>query len=138
MNALSSGARGSALIPLIARVLLAALFLVSGIRSLVAVAGTSGYFARLGVPMPGIVTWVVIAVEMVGAVMLVAGWRTRLAAWGLAAFVVVATYLGHQFWAVDSSQYVNQLNHFLKNVAIIGGLLLVAAHGPGRLAFDRR
>ncbi len=137
MNALFSGARGPALIPLIARVLLAALFLVSGLRSLAAVAGTSAYFARLGVPMPGIVAWVVIAFEIVGAVMLIAGWRARLAAWGLAAFVVAATYLGHPFWAVDASQYVNQLNHFLKNLALIGGLLLVAAHGPGRLAFDR-
>jgi putative oxidoreductase len=137
MNASFSGARGPALIPLIARVLLAALFLVSGIRSLVSVAGTTGYFARLGVPMPGIATWVVIGVEIVGAIMLIVGWRTRLAAWGLAAFVVAATYLGHPFWAVDSGQYANQLNHFLKNLALIGGLLLVAAHGPGRLAFDR-
>lgn len=138
MNASSSGVRGPALMPLIARVLLSALFLVSALRSLGAVAGTSGYFARLGVPMPGIVTWVVIAFEIVGAVMLIAGWRTRLAAWGLVAFVVVATLLAHRFWAVDPAQYANQLNHFLKNLAVIGGLLLVAAHGPGRLAFDSR
>lgn len=138
MNAFSSGARGPAVIPLIARMLLSALFLVSGVRSLAAVAGTSGYLARLGVPMPGIVTWVMIAFEIVGAVMLIAGWRTRLAAWGLVAFVVAATILGHRFWAVDPAQYANQLNHFLKNLAVIGGLLLVAAHGPGRLAFDRR
>jgi len=138
MNALLSGARGSALMPLLARILLALLFLVSAVRSIGAVAGTASYLARLGVPISEVMAWVVIAVEIVGAVMLIAGWRTRLAAWGLAAFVVVATLLAHRFWAVDPAQYANQLNHFLKNLAVIGGLLLVAAHGPGRLAFDRR
>ena len=130
--------RVPAVIPFIARILLAALFLVSDVRSLVAVAATSGYFARLGVPMSDVVTWVVIVFEIVGAIMLIVGWQTRLAAWGLAAFVVVATVLAHRFWEVDPGQYVNQLNHFLKNVAIIGGLLLVAAHGPGRAALDSR
>jgi putative oxidoreductase len=138
MNAAFGATRSPAVLPLIARILLALLFLVSAVRSLGAVAGTAGYFARLGVPMSEVVTWVVIAVEIVGAVMLIVGWRTRLAAWGLAVFVVVATLLAHRFWAVDPGQYVNQLNHFLKNLAILGGLLLVAAHGPGRLAFDRR
>lgn len=138
MNASFGTTRAPALIPLLARILLALLFVVSAVRSLGAVAGTAGYLARLGVPMSEVMAWVVIAVELVGAVMLVAGWRTRLAAWGLAAFVVVATLLAHRFWAVDPAQYANQLNHFLKNLAVIGGLLLVAAHGPGRLAFDRR
>ncbi len=138
MNASFRAARAPSAIPLIARILLAVLFLVSGIRALGAVAGTSGYIARLGVPMPEVATWMVIAVEIVGAILLIVGWQTRLAAWGLAAFVIVATYLAHQFWAVDPSQYVNQLNHFLKNLAVIGGLLLVAAYGPGRLALDSR
>ncbi len=138
MNALLATARSPMLIPLVARMLLAMLFLVSAIRSLGAVAGTAGYFARLGMPVPEVMAWVVIVVEIAGALLLIFGWQTRLAASGLAAFVVVATYLGHPFWAVDSSQYVNQLNHFLKNLGLIGGLLLLAAHGPGRLAFDRR
>ena len=126
------------LITLAARILLAALFLVSALRSLAAFSGTAGYFGRLGVPLPEVMTWVVITVELLGAAMLIVGWRARLAAWGLAAFVVVATLLAHRFWAVDPAQYANQLNHFLKNLAVIGGLLLVAVHGPGRLAVDRR
>jgi len=127
-----------AVAPLLTRVLVAPLFLVSAIRSLGAVSGTGGYLGRLGVPMPEVMAWVVIAIEIMGAVLLILGWKTRLAAWVLAAFVVVATLLAHRFWAVDSAQYVNQLNHFLKNLAILGGLVLLAAHGPGRLAFDRR
>lgn len=138
MNDSSSAARTPAPAPLIARILLALVFLVSGVRSLGAVAGTAGYLARLGVPMPDIMAWVVIIVEILGAIMLIVGWKTRLAAWVLVAFVVVATLLAHRFWAGDPAQYVNQLNHFLKNLAMIGGLLLVAVHGPGRLALDRR
>jgi len=128
----------AAVVTLVARIALAALFLVSALRSVAAFAGTAGYFGRLGVPLPEVMTWVVITVEILGAAMLIVGWRARLAAWGLAAFVVVATLLAHRFWAVDAAQYANQLNHFLKNLAVIGGLLLLAVHGPGRLALDRR
>ena len=88
--------------------------------------------------MPGIMVWGVIIVEIVAALMLIFGWQTRLAAWALLAFVIVATLVGHRFWSGDPAQYVNQLNHFLKNLAIIGGLLLLAVHGPGRAALDRR
>ena len=135
MNARSSA---MAVVPLLTRLLIAPLFLVSAIRSLGAVAGTAGYLGRLGLPMPEVMAWIVIVVEISGAIMLIVGWKTRFAAWMLAAFVVVATLLAHRFWAADPAQYVNQLNHFLKNLAVLGGLLLLAAHGPGRLAFDRR
>jgi putative oxidoreductase len=138
MNESSSAPGAATLLPLLARILIAPLFLVSALRSLYAVAGTAGYFARLGVPMPEVMTWVVIAIELAGAVLLIAGWQTRFTAWVLVAFVVVATLLAHRFWAGDPAQYANQLNHFLKNLAVIGGLLLLAVHGPGRVALDRR
>ena len=138
MNESSGASRAATLLPLLARLLIAPLFLVSALRSLYAVAGTAAYLARLGLPMPGIMVWGVIIVEIVGALMLIFGWQTRLAAWALLAFVIVATLVGHRFWSGDPAQYVNQLNHFLKNLAIIGGLLLLAVHGPGRAALDRR
>jgi putative oxidoreductase len=138
MNESSSAPGAPTLLPLFARILIAPLFLVSAARSLYAVAGTTGYLARLGAPMPEVTTWIVIGVELVGAALLVVGWRTRLTAWVLVAFVIVATLLGHRFWAADPAQYANQLNHFLKNLAVIGGLLLLAVHGPGRAALDRR
>jgi putative oxidoreductase len=138
MNESTSAAPASAFAPLLARILIAPLFLVSALRSLYAVAGTTGYLARLGAPMPEVTTWIVIIIELVGAALLIVGWQTRLTAWVLAAFVVVATLLGHRFWAADPAQYANQLNHFLKNLAVLGGLLLLAAHGPGRAALDRR
>jgi putative oxidoreductase len=120
------------------RMLLAALFLVAGIRKLMAVAGTAGYFAKLGFPMPEVLVWVVIAVELGGALLLILGWHARKAAWLLMLFTLIATFAAHRFWEVDAAQYVNQMNHFLKNLAIVGGLLFVAAAGAGSLGMDAR
>ena len=120
------------------RILLAALFLVAGTRKLMAVAGTAGYFGKLGFPMPEVLVWVVIVVEIGGALLLILGWHARKAAWLLMLFTLIATFAAHRFWDVDAAQYGNQLNHFLKNLAIVGGLLFVAAAGTGSLSMDAR
>jgi putative oxidoreductase len=124
--------------PLIARILIAPLFLVAGYNKLMAVAGTAGYFAKLGFPMPEIMVWVAIAIEIGGGLLLLIGWKTRWVAWLLIAFVAIATFMAHRFWAVDAAQYANQLNAFLKNIAVIGGLLMFVAHGPGSASVDKR
>lgn len=110
-----------------ARALIAALFLVSGVRKFMYLAATTGFFTKLGVPMPEIATPVIAAFEVIAGALLLIGWRTRYVAWALAAFTLVATGLGHQFWTYDAAQYGNQLNHFLKNLAVVGGLLALAA-----------
>lgn len=125
------------IVPLAGRILLAAIFLVAGYGKLMAFAGTSGYFAKLGFPMPDVMTVLAIAVELGGALLLIAGWRTRWAAWALILFVAIATFAAHRFWEFDAAQYRNQMNHFLKNLALIGGLLFVVAYGPGRLSADK-
>ena len=124
--------------PLIARILIAPLFLVAGYNKLMAVAGTAGYFAKLGFPMPEIMVWVAIAIEIGGGLLLLIGWKTRWVSWLLIAFVAIATFMAHRFWAVDAAQYANQLNAFLKNLAAIGGLLMFVAHGPGSASVDKR
>jgi putative oxidoreductase len=119
------------------RVLLAVIFLIAGYQKLVGFAGTSGYFAKLGFPAPDAMTVLAIAVELGGALLLIVGWRSRWAAWALILFVAIATFAAHRFWEFDASQYRNQMNHFLKNLAIIGGLLYVAAFGAGGIAYDK-
>lgn len=124
---------------LVARVLLALLFLVAGIRKLMAVAATAGYFAKLGFPAPEAMVWLSIVVEIGGAALLIAGWQTRRAAWLLIAFTAIATAMGHRFWEFsDAAQYTAQLNNFLKNVAVIGGLLYVVVAGPGAVSVEGR
>jgi putative oxidoreductase len=123
---------------LVGRLLLAPLFVVSGIRKLLGVAAAAGYFAKLGLPAPEVMVWAAILIEIGGGILLIAGWQTRRIAWLLVVFVAIATAMAHRFWEYDASQYANQMNHFLKNVAIIGGLLYVAALGAGALSLDGR
>ncbi|HEX6321677.1 MAG TPA: DoxX family protein [Burkholderiales bacterium] len=125
------------MLPLLGRLLIAAIFLVAGIRKILIWEGQVGYFTRLGFPAPEFFTVLAIVIEIGGALLLIAGWRTRWVAWLLIAFVVIATGMAHRFWEFDAAQQANQLNHFLKNVAIVGGLLFVAAFGPGRSSVDK-
>lgn len=126
------------IIPLAGRVLLSLLFFVAGYNKIINVAGTAGYFGKLALPMPEVLVWLVIAVELVGALLILMGWQTRLVAWGMAIFTVATALVGHKFWGVDPAQFNSQLTQFLKNLAIAGGFLMLAAWGPGRLSADRR
>jgi putative oxidoreductase len=123
---------------LVGRILLATVFLVAGIRKLMAVAGSTGYLAKLGFPAPEVLIWVAIAIEIGGAALLILGWQARKVSWLMIIFVAIATLMAHRFWQFDAAQYANQMNHFLKNFAIIGGLLYVVVFGPGALSMDNR
>ena len=123
---------------LVGRILLSLVFLIAGYRKLMGVAASAGYFAKLGFPMPEVLVWVAIAVELGGAILLIVGWKTRWVAWLLALFTVIAAFAAHRFWEVDPAQYANQMNHFLKNLAIVGGMVILAATGPGALSVDGR
>ncbi|MFC7477137.1 DoxX family protein [Dankookia sp. GCM10030260] len=127
---------------LLARIMLSALFLVSGYFKLMAVERTTGYFAGLGVPMPGIMVWLAILAELGLPILLLLGIRTRWVALALCLFTLVTAAIGHRFWGIDTAtqfpQYVGQLTQFLKNLGIAGGFLLLALTGPGRFAVDRR
>jgi putative oxidoreductase len=120
-------------VPLVGRILLAALFLIAAYNKVTNVAGTVGYFGKLGLPSPDILVWVVIAVEAVGGIFTVIGFQTRVVAWGMAIFTLLTAIFGHKFW-VDPGQMTN----FLKNLSIMGGFLMLAVAGPGRLSVDRR
>ena len=120
------------------RVLIGLLFLVPGIRITMSFPGTVAYFSKLNFPAPELMVWLAIIIEIGGAVLLTVGWRTRWVSCLLVAFVLVATATAHRFWEFEGAQYENQLHHFLKNLAIIGGLLYVIAFGPGAMSVDGR
>jgi putative oxidoreductase len=115
------------------RTFLGALFLVSGLLKIGRFAGVASTLAALGLPISLAVTVLVIMVEVGGGLALALGWHARTAATTLMLFVVIATLMFHPFWAADAAAYGNQLNHFLKNVAILGALLTVACTAtPGK------
>lgn len=122
--------------PLVGRILLALLFIPAGIGKLTGFSGTVGYIASAGLPLPQVGAAMAIVVELGVAAALLVGWRTRWAALILAAFTVAAAVFFHAFWAAAPEQQMMQTINFWKNIAIVGGLLFVAAHGAGRYALD--
>lgn len=124
--------------PLVGRILMALIFLVSGFGKITGFAGTAGYMASKGMPFAEVLLAGALVFELAGAIMLILGWRVHWGALLLIVFMIPATLMFHNFWAVDAAQYQNQLNHFLKNVAMTGGLLYVMAFGAGPLSMDSR
>lgn len=123
---------------LIGRLLLALLFLPAGIGKVTGFAGTVGYIASVGLPLPTLGAIIALVVEIVGGLALIAGFGTRLAALVLAVFTLVASFFFHAYWAVPAAQqFVTQLL-FMKNIAVVGGLLTLAAWGAGAWSLDAR
>jgi putative oxidoreductase len=122
---------------LIGRVLIAALFIPAGISKIGGFEGTVGYIASVGLPLATAGAIVAILVEVVAGAALLVGYRTKQAALVLALFTLVATVLFHNFWAMPEDQAFMQQLMFMKNIAVVGGLLVVAALGGGAWAIQR-
>jgi putative oxidoreductase len=122
----------------VARVLLALMFILAGFSKFGALAGTAGYIASKGLPLPAVLALLTAAFEVVAGVALAIGFKARWAALALAVFTVLASVLFHNFWAMTAEQqYVQQLM-FMKNLAVTGGLLMVFAFGAGPASVDAR
>jgi putative oxidoreductase len=123
---------------LAARVLMAALFLPAGISKLTGFAGTVGYISSVGLPLPTLGAALALTVEIVGGLALLLGWGTRWAALVLAGFTLAASVFFHNFWGVPADQAFVQQLLFFKNIAVVGGLLALVAHGAGAWSVDAR
>lgn len=123
---------------LIGRILLAWLFVPAGWAKIAGFAGTAGYIASKGLPLPEVAAAIAIAAELGLGLLLLVGWQARWAALGLAIFVAVITPLFHNYWAMPEAQQMMQKQAFDKNLAVVGGLLVVAAFGAGRFSLDGR
>ncbi|MFN7120695.1 MAG: DoxX family protein [Hydrogenophaga sp.] len=123
---------------LLARLLLAALFLPAGISKISGFAGTAGYIGSVGLPMPELGAAIAIAVEVLGGIALIIGFGTRWAALALAVFTLVASFFFHAYWALPAEQQMMQQLMFMKNIGVVGGLLALAAFGAGAFSLDAR
>lgn len=117
----------------IGRLLLAALFLGAGLSKLGAAEATTGYIAAVGLPLPSVAFALTLVIEIGGGLLLLVGYQARPVAALLALFSVVAAVFFHSNFADQ-----NEMAHFMKNLAIAGGLLQVAAAGAGRMSLDHR
>jgi len=120
------------------RVLLASLFLPAGIAKIAGFEGTVGYIASVGLPLPELGALLAIAVEVIGGIALLTGFCARPAALVLAVFTVVASYFFHGYWRLPADQQFMQQLMFFKNIAVAGGLLMLAAWGAGAWSIDAR
>lgn len=124
--------------PVVGRILLALLFVISGFGKLTGFEGTVGYIAGKGLPLPQLGAAGAIAVELVGGILLAVGWQARWAATAIFLFLIPTTFLFHNFWAYDGPQAQMQQLQFMKNLCIMGGMLYVMAFGAGPFSVDHR
>ncbi|WP_404927020.1 DoxX family protein [Mesorhizobium sp. ORM16] len=124
---------------LASRLLLAALFVPSGFHALADIAGTSGYFAGLGLPLPGLAAWGTGLFELIAGLLILIGFQTRIVALLLAAFCIVAGFIGHYGQGADDATlaFLHQ-QMLMKDIAISGGFLALAMAGPGAWSVDGR
>lgn len=124
---------------LASRLLLAALFVPSGFHALADIAGTSGYFAGLGLPLPGLAAWGTGLFELIAGLLTLIGFQTRIVALLLAAFCIVAGFIGHYGQGADDATlaFLHQ-QMLMKDIAISGGFLALAMAGAGAWSVDGR
>jgi putative oxidoreductase len=135
-NASTAGAPAGSAAPalvLVGRLFVSILFILAGYAKLTGIAGTAGWFASIGLPVPTVTAVVVGLIELIGGLAILAGWQTRIAAAVVALFTLGATVVAH----LDFSDQT-QILMLQKNLAIAGGLLFLAVYGPGAYSLDRR
>ncbi len=126
------------LFPLIARLLMVAVFLPAGLNKVIGFEGTVGYIASVGLPLATVGAVVAIVVEVGASLALLAGFATRWAALVLAVFTLAASVFFHNYWAMPADQQFVQQLLFFKNVGLVGGLIALAVAGAGAWSLDAR
>jgi putative oxidoreductase len=132
-----SGKFGNEMI-LLARILLMVLFVLFGWSKLTDFSGTVAYMASEGLPFPTLAAAVVVLMEFFVGVAIVLGFYTRPLALLLALYTLGTALIGHHYWTMAGADRMANMINFYKNIAIIGGLLLLCVTGPGRYSLDRR
>jgi putative oxidoreductase len=120
----------------IGRILIALIFVSSGIEKFMDLGATASAIDSKGLPYSNILAILTAILETGGGLLIIIGWQTRLAALALVIFSAVAAYYFHDFWNQTGPQHTNNMIHFMKNVSMIGGLLMLCAAGAGRYSLD--
>src|SRR5262249_12503602 len=130
--------RPASFVPLVGRVLLSMIFLASGVMKFVNWQETAGFMASKGMVAVGFFLTAAALVELSGGLSVLFGCKARLGALALFLFLIPVTLLFHNFWVFEGMERMNQMQHFMKNLAIMGGLLLIVGLGAGPFSFDAR
>ncbi|MGE0758509.1 MAG: DoxX family protein [Pirellulaceae bacterium] len=126
----------SSVMMLLGRVSLAAIFVMSGVHKLVAWSETAGRMTSEGMTAVPVFLAGAVACELLGGLSVILGWWARLGAVILVLFLIPVTGIFHDFWTYEGAEQQAQMIHFMKNLAILGGLCLLTGAGPGGLSID--
>ena len=124
--------------PLVGRIFLASIFLMSGIGKVGGFAGTAGYIGSKGLPMAEVLLAITIVIEIGAALMLILGWKAKIGAALLFVWMIPVTFLFHNFWAVPPADQQMQTIMFMKNLGLMGGMLYIMAFGAGPMSVDKK
>lgn len=125
-------------VPLLGRLLISAVFISSGVSKVVAFSMMTGFAAAKGMPLPAVAIGLAAAIEILGGLAVLTGLQAKVAAWILVVYLIPTTLIFHNFWTLQGADRMDAQGHFLKNLAIMGGLLFLAAFGPGPFSIDAR
>jgi len=121
---------------LVARICLAAIFVIAGFDKIMTFTETAALLASKGVQGSEFVLVLSIIFELGGGLLILLGWYARFGAILLFLFMIPVTYVFHSFWTYEGAAMVNNMHHFLKNLSMMGGMLYIMACGAGRFSFD--
>jgi len=124
--------------PLVGRIMMAVIFLFSGFGKITGFVGTAGFMTSKGLPMVEALLVASIVIEIGGALMLILGYKAKLGATALFLWMIPVTFVFHNFWAVPAGEQQIQMIMFMKNLAMLGGLLYIMAFGSGPMSLDKK
>jgi putative oxidoreductase len=124
------------IVPLIGRILLSSVFIIAGVGKVGGFSVEEGFVASKHLPLPAVALGIAMIIELVGGLAILVGLYTRFTAWIVFLYMIAITFLFHNFWTLQGADRINMMLHFEKNVAIMGGLLILATFGPGAYSID--
>jgi putative oxidoreductase len=134
---MSNGGSNS-IVPLIGRILVSVIFIVSGLAKVANFSMMTGYMTAKHLPLPALALAIAAAVEILGGLAVLLGYQVRIAGWVLFLYLIPTTVIFHNFWAFSGAEQMDNQIHFFKNVAIMGGLLFLTAFGAGAYSIDNK
>jgi putative oxidoreductase len=124
--------------PLLGRILLGLIFLLSGLSKIGGFAGTAGWMTSKGVPMAEVLLAITMVIEIGASLMIIAGFKARLGAAALFLWMIPVTFVFHNFWSMPAAEQQIQMIMFMKNLGLMGGMLYIMAFGSGPMSLDRK
>ncbi|HEX4004222.1 MAG TPA: DoxX family protein [Candidatus Acidoferrales bacterium] len=124
------------IVPLIGRILLSSVFIIAGAGKIAGFSGEEMFVASKHLPLPAVALGIAMLVELLGGLAILVGLYTRFAAWIVFLYLIPTTLIFHNFWAMQGPAHQDNMLHFEKNVAIMGGLLILATFGAGAFSVD--